>query len=288
MAKYSIKDLEHLSGIKAHTIRIWEKRHGIIEPRRSSTNIRSYNDHDLKKIISVSMLNNQGIRISKIADMTGDEINRRITEITELRNNATLNIDQLLIAMVDLEEELFERVLGNFVVRFGFEKTILEVIYPFLQKIGILWQTHSVTPAQEHFISNLIRQKIIVAIDGIPVPPKTAKKALLFLPEGETHEMGLLFYHFQTRSCGYRTYYLGQNVPHEDLAAVVESHKPDLLITSITSPPFEPIERYFKRLATDFPAYTILASGLQVQRYQGLKVGNVQTVMTADQLKLWL
>jgi len=285
MAKYSIKDLEHLSGIKAHTIRIWEKRHGIIAPRRSSTNIRSYDDHDLKKIISVSMLNNQGIRISKIADMTGDEINRRVTEIAELRSNAALNIDQLLIAMVDLEEELFERVLGNFVVRFGFEKTILEVIYPFLQKIGILWQTQAITPAQEHFISNLIRQKVIVAIDGLPIASKASRKALLFLPEGETHEMGLLFYHFQARNCGYRTYYLGQNVPHEDLATIVESHKPDLLITSITSPPFEPIERYFKRLATDFPDYTVLASGLQVQRYQGLKVGNVQTFLTADQLK---
>jgi DNA-binding transcriptional MerR regulator len=285
MGKYSIKDLEHLSGIKAHTIRIWEKRHGIIAPRRSSTNIRSYNDHDLKKIISVSMLNNDGIRISKIADMTSEEINHRVTEIAELRNNAALNVDQLLIAMVDLEEELFERVLGNFVVHFGFEKTILDVIYPFLQKIGILWQTHSVTPAQEHFISNLIRQKIIVAIDGLPLPPRTAKKAVLFLPEGETHEMGLLFYHFQARSCGYRTYYLGQNVPHEDLVAVMESHKPDLLITSITSPPLEPIERYFKRLTTDFANYTVLASGLQVQRYQGLKVGNVQTFLTADQLK---
>jgi methanogenic corrinoid protein MtbC1 len=231
------------------------------------------------------MLNNQGIRISKIADMTGDEINRRVTEIAELRNDAALNIDQLLIAMVDLEEELFERVLGNFVVRFGFEKTILEVVYPFLQKIGILWQTQAVTPAQEHFISNLIRQKVIVAIDGLPIASKASPKAVLFLPEGETHEMGLLFYHFQARNCGYRTYYLGQNVPHEDLVAVVERHKPDLLITSITSPPFEPIERYFKRLAADFSPYTVLASGLQVQRYQGLKVGNVQTFLTADQLK---
>jgi MerR family transcriptional regulator, light-induced transcriptional regulator len=284
MGKYSIKDLEHLSGIKAHTIRIWEKRHGIIEPRRSSTNIRSYSDHDLKKIISVSMLNNQGMRISKIADMTNDEINDKVQEIGDQRNHAPMNIDQLLIAMVDLEEELFEKILGSFILRFGFEKTILEVVYPFLQKIGILWQTHAITPAQEHFISNLIRQKLIVAIDGLPIPPKTARKAVLFLPEGEMHEMGLLFYHFQARSNGYRTYYLGQNVPHEDLASIVESHRPDLLITSITSPLLESIERYFKRLATDFPTYTILASGLQVQRYQGHKIGNVQTFQTADQL----
>jgi MerR family transcriptional regulator, light-induced transcriptional regulator len=284
MGKYSIKDLEHLSGIKAHTIRIWEKRHRIIEPRRSSTNIRSYSDHDLKKIISVSMLNNQGIRISKIADMTNDEINHKVQEIAELRNLAPLNIDQLLIAMVDLEEELFEKILGSHVLRLGLERTILEVVYPFLQKIGVLWQTHAITPAQEHFISNLIRQKLIVAIDGLPIPPKTARKAVLFLPEGEMHEMGLLFYHFQARNNGYRTYYLGQNVPHEDLVSVVQSHKPDLLITSITSPLMESTERYFKRLATDLPSYTILASGLQVQPYKGIKVGNVQTFTTADQL----
>ena len=185
MGKYSIKELEQLSGIKAHTIRIWEKRHKIITPSRTSTNIRYYSDDDLKKIINVSLLNNSGIKISKIADMTLEDMYSRVMEISELKNDAAIHIDQLVVAMIDMEEEAFEKTLSNLILRHGFEKTITEIVYPFLEKIGILWQTQNITPAQEHFITNLIRQKMIVAIDGLPIPPKTSRKVLLFLPEGE-------------------------------------------------------------------------------------------------------
>ena len=165
MGQYSIKELEQLSGIKAHTIRIWEKRHKIIEPSRTATNIRYYSDLDLKKIINVSLLNTYGIKISKIADMSLDDVNKKVLEISELQNDKGVHIDQMVIAMIDMEEELFEKILNNLILRFGFEKTITEIIYPFLEKIGILWQTQNITPAHEHFISNLIRQKIIVAIE---------------------------------------------------------------------------------------------------------------------------
>jgi DNA-binding transcriptional MerR regulator len=285
MGKYSIKELEQLSGIKAHTIRIWEKRHRLIEPSRTPTNIRFYSDDDLKKIINVSVLNNSGIKISRIADMTTDQINKKVLEISEIKDDAMLNTDQLILAMVDMEEELFEKILNNYILRYGFEKTVVEIIYPFLQKIGILWQTRNITPAHEHFISNLIRQKIIVAIDGLPIPPKTARKILLFLPEGEMHELGLLFYHYLTRKDGFRTYYLGQNLPHEDLVKIVAVHKPELLITSITSPTALSIDSYFKKLQEDFPNQTILVSGYQVVRYAGLKVGNVQAFTSVGDLR---
>lgn len=285
MGKYSIKELEQLSGIKAHTIRIWEKRHKIISPSRTSTNIRFYSDDDLKKIINVSLLNNYGIKISKIADMSVDDVNQKVLQISEIKNDAIVHIDQLVVAMIDMEEEAFEKILSNLILRYGFEKTITEMVYPFLEKIGILWQTQNITPAHEHFISNLIRQKIIVAIDGLAIPPKSAKKILLFLPEGELHELGLLFYNFLARKAGYRTYYLGQTVPHNDLISVVEKHDPQLLVTSITSNLNEPIEEYFKRLSNDFPSLSILISGFQVQRYRGLKVGNIQTFSTALELK---
>jgi MerR family transcriptional regulator, light-induced transcriptional regulator len=285
MGKYSIKELEQLSGIKAHTIRIWEKRHRLIEPSRTPTNIRFYSDDDLKKIINVSVLNNSGIKISRIADMTSDQINKKVLEISEIKNDATLNTDQLILAMVDMEEELFEKILNGYILKYGFEKTVVEIIYPFLQKIGILWQTKNITPAHEHFISNLIRQKIIVAIDGLPIPPKTARKILLFLPEGEMHELGLLFYHYLTRKDGFRTYYLGQNLPHEDLVKIVAVHKPELLITSITSPTALSIDSYFKKLQEDFPDQTVLVSGYQVVRYAGLKVGNVQAFTTVSDLR---
>ena len=288
MGQYSIKELEQLSGIKAHTIRIWEKRHKIIEPSRTATNIRYYSDLDLKKIINVSLLNTYGIKISKIADMSLDDVNKKVLEISELQNDKGVHIDQMVIAMIDMEEELFEKILNNLILRFGFEKTITEIIYPFLEKIGILWQTQNITPAHEHFISNLIRQKIIVAIDGLPIPPKTSKKILLFLPEGEMHELGLLFYHFLIRKSGYRTYYLGQNVPHEDLISVYKVHQPDFMLTSITSTLTIPVERYLERLANDFGQTKILASGYQVQKFEGCKKVNVQTFSTALELSKFI
>ena len=288
MGQYSIKELEQLSGIKAHTIRIWEKRHKIIEPSRTATNIRFYSDLDLKKIINVSLLNTYGIKISKIADMSLDDVNKKVLELSELQNDKGVHIDQMVIAMLDMEEELFEKILNNLILRFGFEKTITEIIYPFLEKIGILWQTQNITPAHEHFISNLIRQKIVVAIDGLPIPPKTSKKILLFLPEGEMHEMGLLFYHFLIRKSGYRTYYLGQNVPHEDLISVYKVHQPDFMLTSITSNLAISIERYLERLANDFGQTKILASGYQVQKFNGCKKGNIQTFSTALELSKFI
>jgi DNA-binding transcriptional MerR regulator len=288
MGQYSIKELEQLSGIKAHTIRIWEKRHKIIEPSRTATNIRYYSDLDLKKIINVSLLNTYGIKISKIADMSLADMNKKVLEISELQNDKTIHIDQMVIAMIDMEEELFEKILNNLILRFGFEKTITEIIYPFLEKIGILWQTQNITPAHEHFISNLIRQKIIVALDGLPIPPKTAKKILIFLPEGEMHELGLLFYHFLIRKAGYRTYYLGQNVPHDDLVSVYKVHQPDYMLTSITSNLSIPVEKYLERLANDFGQAKILASGYQVQKFNGEKVGTIQTFSTAMELNKYI
>ena len=288
MGQYSIKELEQLSGIKAHTIRIWEKRHKIIEPSRTATNIRYYSDLDLKKLINVSLLNTYGIKISKIADMSLDDVNKKVLEISELQNDKGVHIDQMVIAMIDMEEELFEKILSNLILRFGFEKTITEIIYPFLEKIGILWQTQNITPAHEHFISNLIRQKIIVSIDGLPIPPKNSKKILLFLPEGEMHELGLLFYHFLIRKSGYRTYYLGQNVPHEDLISVYKVHQPDFMLTSITSNLSVSIEKYLEQLSNDFGQTKILASGYQVQKFNGCKKGNIQTFSTALELSKFI
>jgi MerR family transcriptional regulator, light-induced transcriptional regulator len=285
MGKYSIKELEQLSGIKAHTIRIWEKRHKIIDPSRTPTNIRYYSDEDLKKIINVSLLNNNGIKISRIADMSLEQMNQKILEISQLKNDATIHIDQLVIAMVDMEEESFEKILNNLILRFGFERTITEVVYPFLEKIGILWQTENISPAHEHFMSNLIRQKLIVAIDGLPLPPKTAKKILLFLPEGELHELPLLFYHYLARKTGWRTYYLGQNVPHNDLISVFNVHQPDLMITSLITSTAAPVEDYLKRISVDFRNTPILASGQQLQKFGFTKVANVQPFKTVEQLK---
>jgi MerR family transcriptional regulator, light-induced transcriptional regulator len=288
MGKYSIKELEQLSGIKAHTIRIWEKRHQLIEPQRTNTNIRFYSDEDLKKIINVSLLNSNGLKISKIAGMSADEMSKKIIELSETKPEASVHIDQLVIGMVELDEEKFEKILSGLVLRFGFEKTMVEVIYPFLEKIGILWQTHHINPAQEHFISNLIRQKVIVAIDSLPIPSRVAKGVMLFLPEHELHEISLLFSHYRFRKAGFRTYYLGQTVPLNDLKAAFQIHLPQTLITSITSPlTRNSRENYIEKLATSFPDSKILLAGYQVHDYQ-VKHPNINILKQVSDLDPFL
>ena len=286
MGQYSIKELEKLSGIKAHTIRIWEKRHHLVVPQRTQTNIRYYSDEDLKKIINVSVLNNNGVKISKIVGLSIDQINQQVAELSDSKNSIEISIDQLVLAMIDMEEEQFEKILASLILKFGFEKTVLEIVYPFMEKIGILWLTNNVTPAQEHFISHLIRQKMIVAIDGLPLPPKTSKKAVLYLPENELHELGLLFYHYITKKTGYRTYYLGQMVPFKDLKYVAEHHNPDLIITSLTSGPSpHAMQAYLTKLSQEFPTAKLLVSGYALKKAKLEPLPNVATFSNALALK---
>jgi MerR family transcriptional regulator, light-induced transcriptional regulator len=262
MGKYSIKELERLSGIKAHTIRVWEKRHSLIEPKRTKTNIRYYSDDDLKKIINVSVLNLHGVKISKITKLTLAEINEQVTVLSEKENSIGIYIEQLIVAMVDMEEEQFEKILGSLTLKLGFERTVLEVLYPFLEKIGVLWLTNNITPAQEHFISHLIRQKIIVAIDALSLAPKDSKKAILYLPENELHELALLFYHYIAKKNGIRTYYLGQSVPYASFKSACEDHQPELIVGCFTTHPKpNEIQKYVTQLAADFPRNQILVSG---------------------------
>ncbi|NJN41413.1 MAG: MerR family transcriptional regulator [Flammeovirgaceae bacterium] len=286
MGQYSIKELEKLSGIKAHTIRIWEKRHQIIEPNRTSTNIRYYSDADLKKIINVSLLNNHGVKISRIAEMDAVELNSKIQELTSQSTEHQVQIDALVLAMISLEEEKFEKTLSGMILRFGFEQTVVEILYPFLEKIGILWQTNQITPAQEHFISNLVRQKMMVAIDGLELPPKDSPKAVLFLPENELHEIGLLFYYYLAKKNGIRTYYLGQMVPHSNLKQVYDVHQPDFLILSLISPlSQDSIDRYTNSLANDFPNSMILISGSVINRAEKNKHKNIHYFRNALEIK---
>jgi DNA-binding transcriptional MerR regulator len=286
MGTYSIKELEQLSGIKAHTIRIWEKRHRLIEPQRTSSNIRLYSDFDLKKIINVSMLNNNGFRISSIARMTIDELTTKVMELSEGKHRATIYIDQLVTSMIDLDEEMFEKQLASLEKKVGLESTFMEVVYPFLEKIGLLWQTGNITPAHEHFISNLIRQRLITAIASLPITSKGTLRAILFLPEGELHEIGLLFYHYIARKSGLKTFYLGQTVPHADLKTIYNIHKPHLLITSMTSSPsVQDLNGYIQRLAADFPSSKILASGSVLRKSAFRFPANLKFFETAFELK---
>ncbi|WOK06711.1 MerR family transcriptional regulator [Imperialibacter roseus] len=266
MSNYSIKDLEHLSGIKAHTIRIWEQRYNFIKPSRSDTNIRSYDDLDLKLILNVSLLKDNGFKISHIADMSSQEIAEEVLALTDKHLRFPEQIHALTLAMIDMDEDRFEKIMSSNILKLGFEKTMLNIVYPFLSKIGVLWQTGSINPAQEHFISNLIRQKLIVAIDGqYSSDPSNARKYLLYLPEGELHELSLLFADYVIRSRHNKSIYLGQSLPLQDLVSVYNLHKPEFILSILTSVPgIDQVQGYVNKLSGLFPESTILLSGYQV------------------------
>ena len=266
LSNYSIKDLEHLSGIKAHTIRIWEQRYNFIKPSRSSTNIRSYGDNDLKLILNVALLKGNGFKISRIAEMSPAEMGREVIALTERNLTFPDQIHALTLAMIDIDEGRFDKVISSNVLKLGFEKAMINIVYPFLKKIGVLWQTGSINPAHEHFISNLIRQKLIVAIDGqYATPEPHAKKYILFLPEGELHELSLLFANYIIRCRKNKSIYLGQSLPLHDLVSVYDIHKADYLLAVITSTPGQDhLEKYVSKLAELFSSATILLTGYQV------------------------
>lgn len=264
MSTYSIKDLEQLSGIKAHTLRIWEQRYNLLNPKRTDTNIRYYDDEDLKLILNVALLNDHGLKISKIASMNMEEIRAEVMKLTDRTLTHDDQIHALTICMIELDEVRFDKILSTNILKLGFEQTIMNIVYPFMSKIGVLWQTGAINPAHEHFISNLVRQKLIVAIDGQVVNGE-GKKFLLFLPEGELHEISLLFACYLIKSKGHKVIYLGQNTPNEDLNSVHKIHRPDYMLTVITtSPAAEYAQEYLNTLAARFAETQIMVTGYQV------------------------
>lgn len=237
MSKYSIKDLERLSGIKAHTIRIWEQRYGITNPDRTDTNIRNYTSLDLKRIINISVLNNHGWKISKIALLSSSQIEQEVKALIDSISESQDVMDGLVMSMIDMDEERFEFLITSAIQSLGFLPAIEKVVYPFFDKIGVLWLTGSISPAQEHFISNLIRQKIIVAIDAIPSVYHNAKgKIIIYLREGELHEIAALIQYYICKQNGYKVFYLGQSVPYEDVVNITKEVKADFLSTIFTTP----------------------------------------------------
>ena len=268
--KYSIKDLETLSGIKAHTIRIWEKRYGIISPERTDTNIRTYCDEDLKKLLNIALLNNHGLKISKISKLDEQSISKEVEKIALSDTSYPTYIDRLIVSMVDLDRLKFEAILEDGSQKLGFENFCINVLYPLLQKIGVMWLANSINPAQEHFISSLIIQKMYVASDNLFTTEKKKTKTIFFLREGELHEMGLLFYRYLMEKRGTDAIYLGQSVPFEDLKQVVNAHEPDFLVTAFVATMEEDtFSRYLKELSEAFPKQKIIISGYQTSQYNG-------------------
>ncbi len=284
MAEYKISDLETLTGIKAHTIRIWEKRYGLISPNRTETKIRKYSDSELVQLLNVALLNKHGYKISKIANMTSIDIREHVQKL-ESDQNEDVSMERLILSMVEIDEALFSKTLKLLIDKKGLEKTFTETIIDFLDRIGIMWQVGSITPAQEHFISNLIRQKVVSAIDDLSGEKTTNQSVLLYLPEHEWHELSLLFYQFVLRKRGIKTYYLGQSVPYDSIVSCYEQLKPDLIVTSwLTSVDPNFMVQYFKNIKKDLKNPKILVGGYQMNKNRELVRGLVSEIRTIEDL----
>ncbi len=261
---FSIKEIESLTGVKAHTLRIWEQRYGMITPKRTDTNIRYYDESDLKKLLNVSLLNRNGYKISEIASMDAETLMQEVLKLSQEKSDYENQLQALTLTMLELNEAAFEQLLNKSILQMGLEKTMMNLIFPFFRTIGIMWQTGSINPAHEHFITNIVRQKLIVAIDGQQnLSDIWSKKFMLFLPEGEFHEIGLLFANYAIRARGGRVVYIGANVPFNDLSTVYRVYSPDYLFTVITAPLLggESGSTYLDKLSKSFPESVIYATG---------------------------
>lgn len=262
---FTIKDLENISGIKSHTIRIWEKRYNLLEPKRTETNIRYYSHQNLQKLLNVVLLSNNNYKISKIAKMSDEEIliySREVANITAINDEAII---ALKLAMLKFDKEMFNAAYHKLLIEKTFREVFKEVFIPFLNHVGLLWQTGTLMPAHEHFISNLIAQKIHINTENLQYGIKKSKKIyVLFLPENEIHELGLLYLNYELVLRGNQTIYLGQNLPLDNLDYFFKSEKKICFVTSLTIQPYDDkIDAYFKQIE----------NGLKNTEHQLLAIG---------------
>ncbi len=219
---FSIKDLENLSGIKAHTIRIWEKRYNVLEPMRTDTNIRFYDLQSLQKLLNITLLHNHGYKISKISKYPPERIPALVREIVTEKSVKHHAINAFKMAMINFDQTLFATTYSTLLSEKSFSEIFHDVFIPLLNEIGLLWQTNTISPSHEHFMTHLIKQKLLVNTEKIQInaPTNTEKIFVLFLPTNEIHELGLMYLNYEILLNGYKSIYLGENVPIEDLKDV--------------------------------------------------------------------
>lgn len=256
MQRFSIKDLESFTGIKAHTIRVWEQRYSLLNPERTATNIRYYTNSDLKTLLNVNLLNKRGFKISKIAELSDKEIEKIIADDHDKEvSDEQHYLNLLKVAMLNYDELLFHDVTDGYFEKHSVQETFVKLFLPFMKQLGVLWLTNAICPAQEHFISNLIRQKLCRLIDEIKSKPidEDEDTYVLYLPEGEWHDVSLLLAHYLLKSNGMRSVYLGQSVPFDDLAEVVgRCNNVKFISFCSTQPPLNRVKDYLTRISKDF------------------------------------
>jgi DNA-binding transcriptional MerR regulator len=287
MTHYTLHELEKLTGILAATIRVWERRYNIIKPKRTGTNRRWYDDNDLRRLINISIIYHTGIKISKIAKYSESELIEKVESLTRDSVRSDAHIKSLIVAMLSFNGNAVNEILLRSVINSGFEETFSSVVFPFLRRIGIMWHTGSSNTGQEHFITNIIRGKLIAAIDSLPSAndPKR-KRVIMYLPDNELHEIGLLFYSYLIRKLGHEVLYLGQATPFFALTEASEKWHPDILVTGVLSKlsVFEP-EEYLIKLNTTFKSQKILVSGSLADEPVIEKYKNIYPIRSVSDLK---
>ena len=262
MGHFSISDLENLSGIKAHTIRMWEQRYGILRPVRTATNIRTYCDDDLRRLLNVATLCNRGQRISQVAHLTDEELCQAVLQGCGDSHDYVSQVNALTEAMLAMNEQALCQQLHAVVRQLGFEQAFMQVVYPFLHRIGIMWQAGTVSTVHEHLVSSFLRQKLMAATDALPpaVPAQTRRWAL-FLPEGELHDLALLFMNYSLRARGHHVLYLGHNLPLSELPAVCATYQPHAVCAVLTVvPERDRVQAYLDDWRRVCPASTLLVA----------------------------
>jgi len=274
---FTIKELESLSGIKAHTIRIWEQRYHFLKPSRTQTNIRTYNNEELKTLLTVALLNKYGYKISRIDEMHPDQRAREVMQLPGTEAYEESLVNELIGYMIDIKSMEFEMALNSYIAENGIERTITTLILGFLEKVGILWQTNKIIqPVQEHIVSNIIRQKLVRAIDDLPFVHRASPLFVLLLPENEHHEMGLLFVYYLLRKKNISVIYLGANVPLKDVSYLFKQVAPQYLYMHLTSLPMQlNLQKYLQNLSLQAPLAQLLVSGSIVNRLKAAPQANV-------------
>ena len=239
-SSFSIKDLENISGIKAHTIRIWEKRHGLLSPTRTDTNIRRYSLASLQKLLNITLLYNNGFKISRIASLEKDEISIMVREIALKSNSEQVAINAFKLSMVNFDSSLFDVTYEEILLQNDFEFVFINVFMPLMSELGILWQTNAISPSHEHFITNLIKQKVHIQTEFLQkdfIARQNSKLFVLFLPEDEIHDLGLLFLNYLILKNGYKTIFLGQSLQTESLETLINLTNDICFVTYLTVEP---------------------------------------------------
>ena len=286
---FSIRELEALSGIKAHTIRIWEQRYKFLKPSRTDTNIRTYNNEELKTLLTVALLNKYGYRISKIDEMLPLQREKAVMDIATPEAYDEHFVNELLGFMIDLKCAEFEQSLDRYIAQKGLEETITGIIFQFLQKVGILWQTNKLLPVQEHVVSNIIRQKIIRAIDKLGFVAKDEPLYALFLPEGEHHELGLLYVYYLLRKNDLPVIYLGANVPLKDMQYLVQIKQPRFLYMHLTTfPKQNTLQKILSTLSGLAKNSKIFVSGVVTENYRHSLPSNVSFFKSLDEMVAYI